>query len=78
MWGSLIINIQPIHLTKYPLTSGTFIDSLKTIFTSNEEVITAVEDHCAYVTENHYSEGIHELKDRWNMCIEIKGDYTGK
>lgn len=47
-------------------------------FSSNEEVIAAVEGYFAGLPENHYSDGIHKLEDRWNKCIEVEGHYTEK
>lgn len=47
-------------------------------FSSNEEVIAAVEGYFAELPENHYSQGIHKLEDRWNKCIEVEGNYAEK
>jgi histone-lysine N-methyltransferase SETMAR len=44
-------------------------------FSSNEEVIAAIEGYFEGLPENHFSTGIHELENRWNKCIELKGDY---
>jgi hypothetical protein len=40
--------------------------------------IAAVEVHFAYLTNNHYRDGIMALEHRWNICISLKGDYVGK
>jgi histone-lysine N-methyltransferase SETMAR len=45
-------------------------------FSSDEEVIAAVEGYFEGLPENHFRTGIHELENRWNKCIELKGDYT--
>lgn len=45
-------------------------------FSSNEEVIAAVEGYFEGLPEDHFRKGIHELENRWNKCIELKGDYT--
>lgn len=44
-------------------------------FSSNEEVIGAVERYFADLPEKHYRDGIHRLEDRWTKCIEVEGDY---
>jgi histone-lysine N-methyltransferase SETMAR len=47
-------------------------------FSSNQEVIAAVEGYFAHLTENHYRNGIMALEHRWNKCISFKGDYVEK
>lgn len=47
-------------------------------FSSNEEVIAAVEGYFAGLSENHYRDGIHKLEERWNKCIEVERNYTEK
>jgi len=47
-------------------------------FSSNQEVIAAVEGYFADVTKNHYRDGIMALENRWNKCISLKGDYVEK
>ena len=44
-------------------------------FSSNQEVIAAVEGYFADLTKNHYRDGIMALEHRWNKCISLKGDY---
>jgi histone-lysine N-methyltransferase SETMAR len=47
-------------------------------FSSNQEVIAAVEGYFADLKENHYRDGIMALEYRWNKCICLKGDYVEK
>jgi histone-lysine N-methyltransferase SETMAR len=47
-------------------------------FSSNQEVIAAVERYFADLTKNHYRDGIMALEHRWNKCISLKGDYVEK
>jgi hypothetical protein len=47
-------------------------------FSSNEEAIAAVERYFAYLTKNHYRDGIMALEHRGNKCISVKGDYVEK
>jgi len=44
-------------------------------FLSDEEVIAAVEGYFEGLPENHFREGIHELENRWQKCIELKEEY---
>ncbi|KFM78118.1 hypothetical protein X975_03587, partial [Stegodyphus mimosarum] len=53
------------------LTAPQTISPLKR-YSSNEELIAAVEGYFAELPKNHYSQGIHKLlEDRWNKCIEV-------
>jgi hypothetical protein len=45
-------------------------------FSSNQEVIAAVEGYFADLTKNHYRDGIMALEHRWNKCISLKGNYV--
>jgi len=45
---------------------------------SNQESIAAVEGYFAALTKNHYRDGVMALKQRWNKCISVKGDYVEK
>jgi histone-lysine N-methyltransferase SETMAR len=47
-------------------------------FSSNQEVIAAVEGYFADLTKNHYRDGIMALEHCWNKCISLKGDYVEK
>ena len=47
-------------------------------FSSNEEVVAAVQGYFADLPENHYRDGIMALEHRWNKCISLKGDYVEK
>jgi len=47
-------------------------------FSSNQEAIAVVEGYFADLTKNHYRDGIMALKQRWNKCISLKGDYVEK
>ena len=44
-------------------------------FSSREEIIDATEEYFADLPENYFSDGIKKLENRWNKCIELKGDY---
>jgi hypothetical protein len=47
-------------------------------FSSNQEVIAAVEGYFADLTKNHYRDKIMALEHCWNKCISLKGDYVEK
>ena len=47
-------------------------------FSSNQEAIAAVEGYFAYLTKNHYRDGIMAPEHRWNKRISLKGDYVEK
>jgi histone-lysine N-methyltransferase SETMAR len=47
-------------------------------FSSNRETIAAVEGYFAYLTKNHYRDGIMALEHRWSKCISLMGDYVEK
>jgi transposase len=47
-------------------------------FSSNQEVIAAVEGYFADLTKNHYKDGIMVLEHHWNKCVSLKGDYVEK
>jgi len=47
-------------------------------FSSNQEVIAAVEGYYADLTKNHYRDEIMALEHRWNKCISLKGDCVEK
>jgi histone-lysine N-methyltransferase SETMAR len=41
-------------------------------FSSNQEVIAAVEGYFADVTKNHYRDGIMALTHRWNKLLFLR------
>lgn len=45
-------------------------------FSTDNEVITAVEGYFEGLPESHFRDGVNELETRWKKCIELKGDYT--
>jgi histone-lysine N-methyltransferase SETMAR len=47
-------------------------------FSSNQEAIAAVEGYFAYLTKNHYRDGIMVLEHWWNKFISVKGIYVKK
>jgi hypothetical protein len=47
-------------------------------FSSNQEVIAAVEGYFAYLTRNHYRDRIMTLEHCWNKFVSLKGDYVEK
>jgi hypothetical protein len=42
-------------------------------FSSNQEAIASVEGYFAYLTKNHYRDGIMVLEHHWNKCISLRG-----
>jgi histone-lysine N-methyltransferase SETMAR len=42
-------------------------------FSSNQEVITAVEGYFADLMKNHYRDWIMAVEHHWNKCISLKG-----
>ena len=47
-------------------------------FSSNEDVIAAVEGYFADLPESYFKTGIELLEKRWTMCIDVCGDYIEK
>jgi histone-lysine N-methyltransferase SETMAR len=47
-------------------------------FSSNQEVIAAVDGYFADLTNNHYRDEIMALEHCWNKCNSIKGNYVEK
>jgi len=47
-------------------------------FSSNQEATAALQGYFAYLTKNHYRDGIMVLEHRWNKCISLKTDYVEK
>ena len=47
-------------------------------FNSDEEVIDAVTLILEDLPESWYEAGLRKLKQRWEKCISIKGDYVEK
>lgn len=47
-------------------------------FESNEEVQWETEAYFGELDQSYYKKGIEKIKDRWNRCIELKGEYTEK
>jgi len=47
-------------------------------FSSNQEVIAAVEGYFTVLTKNHYRDRIMALEHHWNKHISLKGDYVEK
>lgn len=45
-------------------------------FSTNDEVIAAVEAYFTDLPDSYFRDGIHKLESRWNKCIEVQGDYT--
>ena len=75
-------NIHPIPQIWLPLASFLF-PKLKLFlagqhFSSNQEVIAAVEGYFADLTKNHYRDRIMVLEHCWNKYISLKGDYVEK
>ncbi|KAL9895462.1 histone-lysine N-methyltransferase SETMAR-like [Glossina fuscipes fuscipes] len=51
-----------------------FLDGKR--FSSDEEVILAVNDYFDGLPESHFKDGINKLGNRWEKCIELNGEYT--
>jgi hypothetical protein len=48
-------------------------------FSSDEEVIGAVQNWLKTQPRNFFYDGIKkELVKRWNRCVEVEGDYVEK
>lgn len=47
-------------------------------FSSNEEVVEAVDRYFEEVEGSFYKTGIETLSSRWKKCIELNGDYVEK
>lgn len=47
-------------------------------FEYDEEMKSATEQRLESREENFYLRGIQELQTRWNMCIDVNGDYVSK
>lgn len=47
-------------------------------FSSNEELMAALNDYFAELPESHYRDGIKALERRWNECIAHDGNYFEK
>jgi histone-lysine N-methyltransferase SETMAR len=47
-------------------------------FSSNQEVIAAVERYFADLTKNHCRDEIKALEHHWNKCTSLKKDYVEK
>lgn len=47
-------------------------------FSSNEDIVTAVDAYFDMLPETHFREGILLLEKRWTKCIEVNGDYVEK
>jgi histone-lysine N-methyltransferase SETMAR len=48
------------------------------LFSSNQEVILAVQEYFADLTKNHYRDRIMSLEHCWNKYISLKGGYVKK
>ena len=46
------------------------------VFSTNEEVVYAVNAYFGSMNAAFYSRGIQMLKDRWTRCVQLKGDYV--
>lgn len=44
-------------------------------FSSDEEVVAAVDQYFVDLPETHFKDGIHLLEKNWSKCIELLGDY---
>ena len=47
-------------------------------FSSNEEIIAAINEYFEGFDQNYFLEGIKKLEYRYNKCIQLKGDYIEK
>lgn len=44
-------------------------------FSSNNEFIATLNEYFEGLPENHFRNGIHELENRWEKCLALKGEY---
>ena len=47
-------------------------------FHSNEDVISAVEKWFESHPKSYYAQGLLKVKERWQKCINMQGDYVEK
>ena len=47
-------------------------------FSSDEEVIAAVDEYLKGFETSYFSEEIKKLEERWIKCVEVEGDYVEK
>lgn len=47
-------------------------------FSSNDEIIAAVNGYFEERDKNYFTEGLSGLEKRWSKCIELEGDYVEK
>lgn len=71
---------QPPHSPDLAPSHYYLFPSLKTglqgqEFSSNTDVIEAVEDFFDGKEEQFFKTGIHELEERWTKCVFVQGDY---
>ena len=45
-------------------------------FSSNQEVIAAVNDYFAELDVSYFSDGLKTLETRWSTLVERNGDYV--
>ena len=47
-------------------------------FHSNEDVISAVEEWFESHPKSYYAQGLLRVKERWQKCVDMQGDYVEK
>ena len=47
-------------------------------FTTNDDVIEAVEEYLQSKDAAFYEQGIRALQHRWTKCVNCRGDYVEK
>ena len=47
-------------------------------FHSNEDVISAVEEWFESHPKSYYAQGLLKVKERWQNCVDMQGDYVEK
>jgi hypothetical protein len=65
--------LAPSHIYLFPKCKLFLTGQL---FSSNQEVIAAVEVYFVDLMKNHYRDGIMALKYRWSKCISLNEDYV--
>ena len=47
-------------------------------FHSNEDVISAGEEWFESHPKSYYAQGLLKVKERWQKCVDMQGDYVEK
>jgi hypothetical protein len=82
MEGAILVHFTPKDPDLDPSDLhmfGTMKEALRgRRFSSDEEVIGAVQNWLETIPKNFFYDGIKKLVKRWNRCVEVEGDYIEK